>query len=132
MGGATAEFKDANTFTLTYRVENKTDEPLRVSILPLITTNWRPQEADTQLELKPQRKGPLTVTYARRPGSPGAYCLPAKDFMRLPIMVLGNGTARIEVVRSLVQPCSVRWDLGPQFNVEDEFVINRPGRQHQR
>lgn len=124
VGGATAEFKDANTFTLTYRVENKTDEPLRVSILPLITTNWRPQEADTQLELKPQRKGPLTVTYARvDPSSINA--IPAQEsLLRLPIMVLGSGVARIETLRSLVQPFSVHWDMGTQFNVEDEFTIN--------
>lgn len=124
VGAGTAEFKDANTFTLTYRVENLTDAPLRINVLPLIAPNWRPQDAETQLELKPQKKAPLTVTYTRM-SPPNGDALPSdSDTLRLPLMMIGAGQAKIETVRSLVQPCTVMWEVASQYNVEDDFTIN--------
>lgn len=123
VSSGTAEFKDSNTFTLTYRVENTTDAPLRVNVLPLISPNWKPQESETQVELKPQKRTALEVTYTRMV-PPNGNALPTdSDILRLPIMVLGSGVARIEEVRALVQPCTVYFDIASQFNVEEEFVI---------
>lgn len=122
ISSAQAIFKKPNECEVSYRVENTTDAPLRITALPLVTLGWKPQEAVTQVDLQPAQKGLVTVTY-RRTESLDAIA-PGESVLRLPVLVLGNSWSRIEDLHAVIQPFSVQWNTGAQFNVENEFTIN--------
>ncbi len=123
MGAATAEFIDSDNCDVSYRVENTSGSTLRLTLLPLVTNNWKPKEAETQIELKAGRKQPLTIRYARVGSSPDAIA-PHEPLLRLPVMVLGNGVARIEDLRARLQTFTMLWNLGAQFNQEGGVTVS--------
>lgn len=130
-GPVQAVFKNAMECAVSYRVENTTDAPLRITTLPLITSGWKPQEAETQMDLRPKQKGLVVITY-RRPASAEAVP-PDESMLRLPVLVLGESWTRIEDLRASILPYSVQWSTGAQFNVEQEFTVEatvtNPGTQ---
>lgn len=123
MGVSTARLIDSDHCDVTYRVENNTSAALRLNFLPLVTTHWKPKEAETQIELKPGRKQTVTATYVRVSGAPDALP-PHEPLLRLPVMVLGNGVARIEDLRARLQPFTMLWNLGTQFNQEGGITVS--------
>ncbi len=131
IGTVQAIFKNPTECEVSYRMENTTDAPLRVTALPLVTPGWKPQEAVTQVELKPAQKGLVVVTY-RRTDNPDAIP-PNEAILRLPVLVLGESWTRIEDLHAVIHPCSVQWKSGAQFNVENEFAVEatvtNPGAQ---
>ncbi|MEI6536601.1 MAG: SGNH/GDSL hydrolase family protein, partial [Verrucomicrobiaceae bacterium] len=131
IGPVQAVFKGPGECEVSYRVENNTKAPLRVTTLPLVTHAWKPQEAETQVELRPAQKALVTVTYRR---TENVDATPSNEsVLRLPVLVLGESWTRIEDLRAVIQPCSVQWHTGAQFNVENEFsieaTITNPGAQ---
>lgn len=122
MGVATAEFKDATNLEVCYRIQNLTEAPLRVNLLPLVTSHWKPKDAEAQVELKAGRKSLVTMTYTRTGGSPDATP-PHEPCLRLPVMVLGGGVARIEDLRATLAPYTMLWNLGAQFNQEGGATV---------
>jgi lysophospholipase L1-like esterase len=123
MGISTAQFIDDDHCDVSYRVENTSDAALKLNFLPLVTNHWKPKEAETQIELKPGRKQPLTISYVRVGSSHDAIA-PHEPLLRLPIMVLGNGMARIEDLRARLQNFTVLWKLGAKFNQEDGVTLS--------
>ena len=123
VGRTIAEITGTDQVEVSFRVENSSDAPLRVNVLPLVTQHWKPQAAEAQVEIQPGRKQPVKVTYARVGGSPDAFP-PHEAVLRLPVMVLGAGMARIEELDAIITPLAMQWETGAQFNKEGEFTIN--------
>lgn len=121
IGSVQAVFKSPTECEVTYRVENTTDAPLRVTALPLVTLGWQPQDAITQVDLKPTQRGLVVVNYKRATGADAT--LPNESILRLPVLVLGESWTRIEDLHAVIQPFSVQWNTGAQFNVENDFTI---------
>src|SRR4029079_18882680 len=46
-----------------------------------------------------------------------------ETFLRLPLMILGGGVARIEEVRAKIDKFTMLWDLGAQFNQEGGVTL---------
>ncbi len=115
IGTSTARMIDSDHCEVVYSIENISNSNLRLNLLPLITSNWKPKEAETQIELKTGRKSLVTVTYVRGSTSPDAFS-PHEGLLRLPVMILANGVARIEDLRARLQNITMLWNLGAQFN----------------
>lgn len=120
-GSVQATFKSPTECEVSYRVINTTDAPLRVTALPLVTPEWKPQEAVTQVDLKPAQKGLVVVTYRRTEIADAIP--PNESVLRLPVLVVGESWTRIEDLHAVIQPFSVQWNTGAQFNVENEFTV---------
>ncbi len=121
IGPVQAVLSSPTECNVSYRVENTTDAPLRVTTLPLVTAGWKPQEAETQVDLKPGQKGQVVVTYRRTEDADPMP--PNESVLRLPVLVLGESWTRIEDLHALIQPFSVQWKTGAQFNVTNEFAV---------
>lgn len=119
---ASVQFENSTQGVLTYRIENTTTTDQIVTLLPLITSDWIPQDAPTRIDLKAGKKGDVKITYkaAHEPGAAGtasASLFSLRDsFLRLPIMTVGHEMARIEIVRAVIAPLAIVWDTGTKFN----------------
>ncbi len=121
IGPVQAVFNSPTECAVSYRVENSTDAPLRVTTLPLVKLGWKPQEAETQVDLKPKQKGLVVITYKRTDGADAAPF--NESVLRMPVLVLGESWTRIENLHASILPYSVQWNTGAQFNVEHEFTV---------
>ncbi|MCE9520465.1 MAG: SGNH/GDSL hydrolase family protein [Verrucomicrobia bacterium] len=122
IGTTTARLIDSDHCEVIYRIENISGSDMRLNLLPLITSNWKPKEAETQIELKAGQKSVVTVTYLRGGTAPDAFS-PHEPLLRLPVMILANGVARIEDLRARLQNCVMLWNLGAQFNQEGGTTV---------
>lgn len=119
---ASVHLENSSQCVLIYRIENTTTEDQIVTILPLITNDWTPQDAPTRVDLKAGRKNDVKITYQATHEAGAASPAPvslfsAHDvFLRFPIMTVGNEMARIEIVRSVITPIAVVWDVTTKFN----------------
>lgn len=129
MGGATVNLENAETCKLTYRLENPTQEEQAYAVLPLVTPMWTPQEAPSQVMLKPGKKTLVNVTYKRSaPGNTqGRSDLfpPHEAVLRLPVLTVGGGMARIEEARAGITPVAVLWNTGASFNQQAVELVGR-------
>lgn len=122
ISNATVQFDSPGQGMLSYRIENTTTNDQIVTLLPLITGDWIPQDAPTRIDLKAGKKGEVKITYkaaheSGAAGSASADLFSTHDnFLRLPIMTVGNEMARIEIVRSVITPIAVVWDTVTKFN----------------
>lgn len=120
MGGASVNLENSETCKLTYRLENPTDQEQTYAVLPLLTPTWTPQDAPSQVALKPGKKTLVNVTYKRTPPATtqGRSDLfpPHEAVFRLPILTAGGGMARIEEARAGITPIAVLWNTGAAFN----------------
>lgn len=136
ISNAKVELENAQQCVLNYRIENTTTEDQIVTLLPLITADWIPQDAPTRIDLKAGKKGEVKITYqaahqAGATGSTSPHLFSTRDaFLRLPVMTVGNEIARIETVRSVITPVAVVWDVSTKFNqagvadLEGHFINN--------
>jgi lysophospholipase L1-like esterase len=122
VGLCTAKLVDSDHCEVTYRMENTGDAALRLNLLPLVTRHWRPKDAETQLEIPAGRKRGGTITYVRN-GSALDWLPSHETFLRLPVMILGNGMARIEELHSRIDGLTMQWNLGSQFNQEGGVTL---------
>ncbi|HSI65310.1 MAG TPA: SGNH/GDSL hydrolase family protein, partial [Candidatus Saccharimonadia bacterium] len=136
MQAATVNLENAETCKLTYRLENPTDKDQTYAVLPLLTPMWTPQDAPSQVALKPGKKTLVNITYKRTPPATtqGRSDLfpPHEPVFRLPILTAGGGMARIEEARANITPVSVLWNTGAMFNqqgIELGGTIVNPGTQ---
>ncbi|CAN5914261.1 hypothetical protein BH11VER1_BH11VER1_25860 [soil metagenome] len=119
---ASVQFENPSQGVLTYRIENTTATDQIVTLLPLITGDWIPQDAPTRIDLKAGKKGDVKITYkaAHEAGAAGAASADLfsihDSFLRLPILTVGTELARIEIVRSVITPVAVVWDTVTKFN----------------
>jgi len=129
VGDATVELPETDKCVLSYTVKNATDAPLRVYLLPLISRGWMPKEAKSYIDLKAGKQAPISVTYARSQpmmikGAPATPLPPSEALFRLPILLMGDGMARIETLRADITPMTMLWKTGTQYNQDKSFTIS--------
>ena len=118
--GAAVNLENAETCKLTYRLENPTEQDQTYAVLPLLTPTWTPQDAPSQVALKPGKKTLVNITYKRTApaNTQGRSDLfpPHEAVFRLPVLTVGGGMARIEEARGGITPVAVLWNTGAAFN----------------
>lgn len=101
-------------------VVNGSTQEQRLTVLPLVTEDWKPREAQPEVVLAPATKKTLVVRYVKR--SPGLLAL-SENLVRLPLLVLSSQGARVVTQRAPLQPVAVVWKTETLFNQEGRFVI---------
>ena len=114
IGNATAKLGGSGRCTVGFTIQNTTEEALKVCPLPLVTSAWRPVEAQPEVELKAGRRAPIAIDYQQTGvGSP----MPTDEaVLRLPVLIVGSGMARIETLRADIAPVTMLWNVGARFN----------------
>ena len=117
-----ADLKDSGEFELGVELTNRAKEELRLTLLPLVITAWKPLDATPELVLKPGEKRAVKIRYGRREQT-GVNPMPSHEpLVRLPILINGGGLTRIEDVRAELRPVVLLWKVETQFNLENEFA----------
>lgn len=120
--GGIATFQSGDKFTLGYQIKNTTDKDSSFAVLPLVTRDWKPVDAAPGIALKAGETKAVEVVFARRSGATSG--LPSHEpLLRLPVLVSGAGTTRIEDVRAEVKPFTLLWKLESLFNQEKSFGL---------
>lgn len=120
---AGAELKDAAQFELSATLANRSQEELGLTVLPLVTSAWKPLDATPETRLKPGEKQLLKIRYGRREQGGNTNPMPSHEpLLRLPVLVNGGGQTRIEDLRAELRPAVLLWKVETQFNLEGEFA----------
>jgi len=121
-GTATLATEGGEKATLTFNLDNPTEREETYTLLPLVTPMWKPLDAPSRVTLKGGKRSKVVVTYARA-AAPDVHSptrsdlLPSHEpFVRLPVLTVGGGLARIEDVRATLVPVAVVWNAGTMFN----------------
>lgn len=123
---------DAERCMATVVIENTSRTKLKLDLSPLRLPRWTPQDSATRIELKAREKKEIKLVWQRASGAADMR-FPAfaghEAVLRLPLLIAGGGTARVEEVSAEVQPLAVLWKLDTLFNQEgtvtiDNVVIN--------
>ncbi|MCW0220369.1 MAG: SGNH/GDSL hydrolase family protein [Prosthecobacter sp.] len=107
--------------TLTYTLKNTGEDTLTFTALPLIASGWTPIKAKSSLTLSPKATQKLTVTYLPPDNAPPPL---QESLLRLPILISGGPTAKVEILRASVAPIAIVWGLETQFNQETSFLVS--------
>jgi lysophospholipase L1-like esterase len=119
-----AVFESADKFAVSYDIKNPSKNGMTLSALPLIAGGWKPMDAEPKFSLEPGQTKTLKVVYGRADAIPGKSPLPSHEpILRMPILLSGAGTTRIEEVRAEIQPCILLWKLDALFNQEKSFAL---------
>ena len=133
VSGATANLETTDTCKLSYRLENTTDEEQTYTLLPLVTVAWTPQDAPSQIALKPGKKGLVNILYKRSETGHtlgrGDLLPPHEPIFRLPVLTACKGLARIQDVKATVTPVSVLWQTGARFNQDAIQLVGSVSNQ---
>ena len=114
VGGGSVNLDGNGHCTAAFRIENTSSDTLRVVPLPLVTKGWKPVEAQPEIELKPAKRAVVTMAYQMVEPS---QALPAGEtFLRLPVLIVGSGMTRIEVIKAPISPVAVQWNSEARFN----------------
>ncbi len=117
-----ATVQSADNIVLTYQLENPSDKDLTVTVLPLVASAWRPQDVPTEVPIKAKKKADVSITYVKTASSP--IVMQIDDaYLRLPVLLAGGGTARIETMRAVVTPVNVFWTNNVQHNLEGSVEL---------
>ncbi len=120
---ASAVLKDAEQFELSVDLANRSEEELDLTVLPLVTSAWKPLDATPKTTLKAGEQRALKIRYGRRDASGSVNPMPSHEpLLRLPILVNGGGLTRIEDLRADLRPAVLLWKVETQFNQDTEFV----------
>jgi hypothetical protein len=130
-----AEFVDGGRCKATITIENATNKKTVFNLAPLKLPCWEPESPALRLELKGREKKELQLTWQRHQPSDSLRFPPMAGHeaaMRLPLLVAGGGTARVEEVRAALQPVAMIWKLDSLFNQQgsvtiDNLVLNTTG-----
>lgn len=112
--GGTATLEGSGHCSVAFRLENTSDQNLRVVPLPLVTRGWKPLEAQPEIELKPGKRATLSIAY-QQSGTANAFAAD-EPWLRFPVLLIGSGTARIDVVKATLQPLAMQWNAEARFN----------------
>jgi len=106
--------------TLSYTLKNVGPKDLALTALPLIANGWKPVEAKSTLTLKSGESQDLSVSYAAQ-----STVLPLQEaLLRQPVLVSTDTIARVETLRTVLEPITVVWGLETLFNQESVFLVN--------
>jgi lysophospholipase L1-like esterase len=121
-GTATLATDGTEKATLTFNLDNPTTDQQSYTLLPLVTPTWRPLDAPSRVTLKAGKRSTVVVTYSRA-SAPDVHSVTRGDllpshepFVRLPVLTIGGGMARIEDVRATLTPVAVVWGTTTLFN----------------
>ena len=123
---------DAERCMATFVIENTSRTKLKIDLSPLRLPRWTPQDSAARIELKAKEKKELKLFWQRTTATSDMR-FPVfaghEAVLRLPLLIAGGGTARVEEVSAEVQPLAVLWKLDTLFNQEgtvtiDNVVIN--------
>ena len=124
-GTATLTLDGSEKAVLTFRLDNPTEDEQIYTLLPLMTPLWKPVDAPSRVALKGGKKSQVTITYERN-GKADATSQTRSDlfpshepFVRLPVLTIGGGMARIQDVRATFTPVAVLWNASTLFNQAD-------------
>jgi len=124
IGPATATIESSNKCVLSYRIENVSEKEQTVTLLPLVTMAWLPQEAPTEVVLKPGKKATVDITYSKSEPKDASTMRsdslfpPHEAVLRLPVLHMAGNVTRIDDVRAFITPLAVTWQVGTGFNVD--------------
>ena len=109
---------------LTYKLENTSETEQSITILPLVTRYWNPQAAPTQVILKPGKKSEVSITWIPRNENTFLEGMPAgSPQICFSIMHANAETVHIDDLTPIVEPVSVLWNTGAQFNLENNVEL---------
>ncbi len=118
-----AVFASPDQCQVAAKIENSGKEPLKLVVHPLPLLRWVPKQEAMVVELKPGQQQTLKLEYQLAAGVPSAF--PGHEpALRLPLLVAGSGTARLEELRAEIQPLAVLWKLDSLFNQEGRFSVD--------
>ncbi len=118
-----ADLKDSGEFELGVELVNRSEQELNLTVLPLVTSTWKPLDATPELLLKPGEKRALKIHFGRREQAGANNPMPSHEpLLRLPILLNGGGLTRIEDLRAQLRPAVLLWKVETQFNIEGEFA----------
>ena len=125
----TCQSTAASTLQVSYKLRNPAQSPLRLTVLPLVTNAWKPQQASPDLVLAPGETKSTSITYSLLTSGH----LPRIDgTLRLPLLIIAGQTARIHDLTTPMMPVSVAWQSRTVFNHEGVFSpgieISNPGK----
>ncbi|MCB1226849.1 MAG: SGNH/GDSL hydrolase family protein [Verrucomicrobiales bacterium] len=118
----TARVLSGDKMEVTWEVENLTEEPLQLMVLPLVVPSWKPLEAAPVVNLDAKAKTTVRVTYGLQKGAKTNPMPSHEPMMRLPVFMRAGEVVRVEDVRASLEPLALLWKVETQFNVEKEFV----------
>ncbi len=120
MGRAVAELSGNGKCSVTFRIDNESTDLLKVYPLPLVTSSWKPLEVPAQVEIKADRHGDITVAY-QQTNKVDTHAFD-QTMLRLPVLLISHGEARIETLRATLTPLSLVWLTGTKFNQTEVSV----------
>ena len=112
--------KDGAGLELGCTVKNDTKQRLDLTLLPLIGSGWKPMKAQPQMSLPAGARQTVTLQYARHNSDTAPV---QESVVRLPVLVIAGGQARVETLRAAVQPLAVVWELATLFNQEKRYTV---------
>lgn len=101
-------------------VANSSKQELRLTVLPLIASGWKPREAQPEVVLAPGAKKTLVIRYARADTAPEGL---EESLVRLPLLVISGQRAAVITQRAPLQPVAVVWNADTLFNQGRKFVV---------
>lgn len=118
---------DAEHCTVSFTIENTSKEKQAFNVVPLGLPRWAAQDKPAAIAFKAHEKKEFTFTWARQ-NSPDSLRFPAfpghEALLRLPLLIAGAGSARVEQLSAEVQPVAVLWKLDSLFNQQGRFTLD--------
>lgn len=118
---------DAEHCVVTCTVENTSRTKQTFNVVPLPLQRWTAQDKPVALELKGHEKKELTLIWQRNnaPAAVRFATFSGHEAMgRMPLLIAGAGTARVEELSAEVQPIAVLWKLDTLFNQQGKFTVD--------
>lgn len=118
---------DAERCMATIVIENTSRAKLKLDLSPLQLPRWTPQDSANRIELKAREKKEIKLVWHRTNGTADMRFPPFaghEAVLRLPLLIAGGGTARVEEVGAELQPLAVLWKLDTLFNQEGSVTID--------
>lgn len=123
IGAASLVLDGAGQCVLKYQLENVSDERQDIAVLPLVSRDWKPLMAPTELVLEPGKSSEVSISYAPKPdAAPGGMAL-SEALLRMPVLHANADMVHIDDVRAVIQPVALVWNEGATFNVENTAVL---------
>lgn len=129
ISGITGKPTSASEFQLDFQIRNPSKTPLKLTVLPLVSTAWKPTQAHPDFTLAPAESKTSSISYSLISSSE----LPlSSNTLRFPLLIISGQTARIHDATTPMVPVSVVWQSRTVFNHEGVFSpgieINNPGK----
>ncbi len=126
---ARAVWKKTGELELSWAWTQQTASPLELTALPLISSGWRPREAQSHLTLAPGAKQTLSAMYVP---SDGANALEESE-VRLPWLISDGRQVWTQTLRANFEPIAVLWEPCVSFNQEGQLtpaaqLLNQSGQ----